>query len=449
MQPLNRRQFLGLGAAGLATTALASCASPGAVSVNSAPVIPAVAEGEKIRLTYWAWLKDLQITADVWNAQNPNVQVDVVWIQGGNAGGYAKMYSALAAGGGPDIGQVELRQVPEFLLQNGLVDLARYGAADYENNYDAGLWNQVNFNDGIFGIPQDSGPMAFYYQTELLDQVGGQPPATWEEWAALSAEVRKLGDGTYLDVFPVGDASVFTAYATQAGAQWFSFEGDEWVIDMTDDATLMAADFFDKAIDDDLVNTRYGAYTPPWYAAAADGQIAGVTSASWGDALIQSISGGEGKWKVAPMQVWDGVGTGSSYLGGSTSAVLANSRHPKEALDFCVWLTTAPEAIDSLIANSGIGWSPSPDYIGATRRQPSEWFSGQNYNEEVFVDMAKQQNLDWIWSPLTQSTFNVLQDGFRRKITSGQTLVDTMQQAQDAAVTAFRNKGLSVRAVQS
>ena len=302
----------------------------------------------------------------------------------------------------------------------------------------------MKFDDGLFGVPQDSGPMAFYYQTELMDQVGGTPPKTWQDWAALSAEVRKLGPGTYLDVFPVSDASVFTAYATQAGAQWFSFEGDEWVINMTDDATLMVADFFDKAIDDDLVNTAYGAYSPPWYAAASNGQIAGVTSASWGDALIQSISGGEGKWKVAPMQTWD-IGTGSTYLGGSTSAVLANSKHPKEALDFCVWLTTAPEAIDSLIKNSGIGWSPSPDYIGSSRREPSEWFSGQNYNEEVFVPMAAEQSKDWIWSPLTQSTFNALSDGFRSKLTSGQTLVETMRQGQKQAVTAFRNKGLSVR----
>ena len=52
-----------------------------------------------------------------------DIQVEAVWIPGGNAGGYQKMYSAITAGGGPDIGQVELRQLPEFLLANGLVDL--------------------------------------------------------------------------------------------------------------------------------------------------------------------------------------------------------------------------------------------------------------------------------------------------------------------------------------
>ncbi len=436
--------MLGLGAGAAASVALSSCASPGAVSVNKAAVIPA-ADG-KVRLTYWSWLKDLQNVCDVWNAENPDVYVEAVWIQGGTGGGYQKMYSALAAGGGPDIGQVELRQVPEFLLQNGLVDLSRYGADEYADRFDEGLWSQVQFNDGIYGIPQDSGPMAFYYQTEPLEQLGGTPPATWDDWAALATEARKLGPDTYLDVFPVADASVFTAYATQAGAVWFGTEGNEWIINMTDDATLMVADFFDRAIDQDIVNTSFGAYSPPWYAAAADGKILGLTSASWGDALVQSVAGGEGKWRVAPMQRWN-TGFGSSYQGGSTAAVLANSAHPKEALDFCIWMTTSPEGIDAMIANSGIGWSPATDYIGKDRQKPSDWFSGQNYNEEVFVPMAQEQNLDWVWSPLTQYTLNALGDGFRKKLTTGQTLVETLSIVQEDVVAAFRNKGLSARAV--
>ena len=77
---------------------LAGCATPGTTSVNAQPVVPA-ATGEKVTLTYWAWLKDLQKVADVWNAKHPDVQVQVSWIPGGNDGGYQKMYSALAAGG--------------------------------------------------------------------------------------------------------------------------------------------------------------------------------------------------------------------------------------------------------------------------------------------------------------------------------------------------------------
>ncbi|MBC7724223.1 MAG: extracellular solute-binding protein [Burkholderiaceae bacterium] len=447
MHSISRRQALAFGMAGAASLALAACAAPGGGLVNSRPVIPAV-PGEKITLTYWAWLKDLQKVADVWNAQNPLVQVEAVWIPGGNAGGYQKMYSAIAAGGGPDIGQVELRQLPEFLLANGVVDLSRYGADQYQDRYDAGLWQQVSFNGSVYAIPQDSGPMAFYYQRELFEQIGATPPTTWDEWALLAAEVRQTGRQNYLDVFPVGDASVFTAYATQAGAAWFRPDGDRWIVDMLDPATLEVAAFFDRAIDADIVNTGYAAYSPPWYAAAAAEQVYGVTGASWGDALVQSISGGEGKWGVAPMQTWGDTGFGSTYLGGSTSAVLANSKHPKEALDFITWMTTSPEGIDAMIANSGIGWSPASDYIGAARAEPSAWFSGQNYNEEVFAPAAADQSLDWTWAPLTQFALNTLQDEFRLKVTSGQSLVDSLVKAQEDIIQAFVNKGLRVEGVR-
>ncbi|MGL5249293.1 MAG: ABC transporter substrate-binding protein, partial [Brooklawnia sp.] len=180
MRTLTRRRVLGLGLGAVAAGMVGGCSTPGTISVNSLPVIPPKAPGEKITLTYWAWLKDLQKVADIWNRQHPDVQVNAVWIPGGNSGGYQKMYSALAAGGGPDMAQIEMRSIPEFILVNGLVDLARYGANDHAGQFDPTLWSQVSFTGGVYGVPQDSGPMGFYYQTELLDEVGAKPPTNWD-----------------------------------------------------------------------------------------------------------------------------------------------------------------------------------------------------------------------------------------------------------------------------
>ncbi|WP_167133484.1 ABC transporter substrate-binding protein [Paramicrobacterium chengjingii] len=442
MTPVTRRQLLSFGLGSVAIGMLAGCATPGTTSVNAQPVIAPAATGEKITLTYWAWLKNLQKVADIWNAKNPNVQVDAVWIPGGNDGGYQKMYSALAAGGGPDLAQVEMRTIPEFMLVNGLVDLSRYGADNHAAKFDKTLWDQVSFTGGVYGVPQDSGPMATFYQPALYDTVGGTPPGTWDEWAELAKELR--GQDIYLECFPISDASPFCAYATQAGARWLTPEEDGWVINMTDEATLNVARFFDAAIDKDLVTTSYTPYSPAWYAAAADGKLAAVTSASWGDALVESVAGGGGKWKVSPMPTWGDSGFGSSYLGGSTAAVLANSAHPQEALEFAVWMCTDHEAIDALIKHCGIGWSPAADYIGASRQEPSDFFSGQNYNEDVFVPATQQQNPDWSWWPVTQQSFNILSEGFRRKA-SGGTLVDAVAYAETEIIDAFRHKGLSIR----
>ncbi len=32
--------------------------------------------------------------------------------------------------------------------------------------------------------------MGFYYQTAILEQAGGEPPATWDEWKVLADKVR-------------------------------------------------------------------------------------------------------------------------------------------------------------------------------------------------------------------------------------------------------------------
>lgn len=443
MAGLSRRHLFRAGLGVGAGTVLTACGT-GRRGNTEQPLIPRAEPGETVHLTYWSWLKDLQQVCDIWNAKTPGVQVEAVWVQPGNDGGYQKLFSALAAGGGPDLAQVELRQIPAFRLVNGLVDLSRYGIGEHAAKYDPTLLSQVSFGDGVYGVPQDSGPCAFYYRADVMDEVGAEPAGTWREWAELASEYRAAD--RYLECFSVDDTSPFAALATQAGATWFQIDGDEWVIDMSDDATMHVAEHFDRAIDKDLVDTSMSSFTPGWFAAAGNGSLGAVTSGSWADALIMGTGGTEGLWRVSPMPTWGDTGFGSTHLGGSTVATLANSRHPQEALDFSVWMTTDPEGIDAMIESSGIGWSPSPDHIGTVRQQPSEFFGGQNYNEEILVPAAEQQNPDWVWGPTTLQVFGVLADNFRRKLSGDTTLMKACAQAQEESVKLLRDKGLNARA---
>ncbi|MCI9890008.1 extracellular solute-binding protein [Micrococcales bacterium 31B] len=436
-----RKLFAGASLAALGAAGLSGCAQI-TPNVNAKPTI-APATGP-VKLTYWAWLKDLQKTLDVWNAQNPNIQVEAVWIPGGDGGGYSKMLSAVAAGGGPDIGQIEMRTLPQFVLNNSLVDLSRYGFNEYKDQFDPVLWGQCSLAGGVFGAPQDSGPVAFYYRHDLFDQMGAQPPATWVEWAEVAKEFKTLSKGGKLEVFNVSDASLLCSYATQAGANWTQPEGDEWIINLLDEGTLEVAEFFDKALTDDLLDTTMGAFSPGWTAAVLDGKIGALTSASWADALIEVAEATSGKWKVAPMQKWS-QGFGSTYLGGSTAAVMANSQHPYEAAQFLGWLGTSHEAVDAMIDFNGIGWSPAKDYVGAKRQKPSEFFSGQNYNEEVFAKMAQDQNTSWAWPPVLKEVFNLLQDGFRLKLSENKSLMATLEDVQPQVVKILQDKGLKAR----
>ncbi|MFC7375534.1 ABC transporter substrate-binding protein [Brachybacterium sp. GCM10030268] len=438
MSRFSRRSALaGSGAAALAAAA-AACAPPNPGGVNAEATIPA-ADGP-VTLTYWAWLKDLQKVADVFNASQDRIRVETTWIPGGNDGGYAKILSAVAAGGGPDIAQVELRSVPEFALAGALVDLTRYGFADQESAFDPGAVSQIKVGDAYWAVPQDTGPVGTFYNREVLEgEMGLQAPATWQEFHELAGTVAEAGK--QLITLDPGDGSHPVAWAMQSGAQWFTPEGDGWIVNMTDDASMRVAEFWDGILAEKLVGTGYGAFSTPWYAAAGAGDVLASISGSWSDALIQTTPGAEGKWAVAPMPRWeDGFASGAH--GGSSAAVLSNSAHPAEALEFLTWMCTDPVGIDAMIENSGIGWSPAADYIGEVRQEPSEFFSGQNYNEEVFVPMAEGQNLEWTWAPLMQRVMAILGDGMNGAITGEVPLTDMFAETQAEIVRIMREIGL-------
>lgn len=440
---VSRRAALAGGAAAL-TAGVAACTPTGASTVNSQPTIPA-ASG-KVTLTYWAWLKDLQKVCDVFNAQQDRIHVTANWIPGGDSGGYAKILSAVAAGGGPDIAQVEMRGIPEFALSGSLIDLARYGALDHEDTFDAGAFSQVHIGEQVWGIPQDTGPSAFFYNREVVEgELGQKSPATWDEFKTLAQAANDSGK-KIISLDP-SDGSVLTLWAMQKGANWFQPQDNGWVLNMVDDASMQLAEFWDGMLAEGLIGTSFGPFSAPWMAACGAGTILGYVGGSWADALVEGVPGGSGKWAVGAMPRWED-GNVSGMLGGSTAAVMANSKHPAEALEFLTWMCTSPEGIDAMIANSGIGWSPAKDYIGEKREQPSEFFSGQNYNVDVIKPMAAGQNLDWVWSPVTSRVNALLGDGMNAAVAGTKKLVDVLPEVQGQTLEIMQKIGLDVEAAR-
>lgn len=442
MSRISRRSALLGSGAGLTAAALTACAPPDTGKVNDEPTIPP-SDGP-VTLTYWAWLKDLQMVADVFNESQDRIRVEAAWVPGAGTGGYAKMLSAVAAGGGPDIAQITLRHISEFALAGAVVDLSRYGMDEQESLFDPGAASHVKVGDTFWGVPQDTGPMATFYNREVLEEeLGLAPPATWEEFYETAGIVSEAGKN--LISLDPSDGAHPMAWVIQSGATWFRPEGDGWIVDMTDEASMRVADYWDRIFAEGLVGTGYGAYSTPWYAAAGNGEVLANIGGSWSDALTETVPGGSGKWAVAPMPVWgDGLGYPSSMQGGSSAAVMANSQHPVEALEFLTWMCTDPAGIDAMIEYSGIGWSPAADYIGESRQEPSEFFSGQNYNQEVIVPMAEGQNLEWTWAPLTQRIEAIVGDGMTNAVTGEVPLAEMFAEAQTEIVEIMRGIGLNV-----
>jgi multiple sugar transport system substrate-binding protein len=79
---------------------------------------------------------------------------------------------------------VEYDSLSSFRLQDGLVNIAECpGISDASGQFVDWTWSQAQLGDeGVYAVPQDTGPMALYYRKDLFDAAGIAPPTTWEEY---------------------------------------------------------------------------------------------------------------------------------------------------------------------------------------------------------------------------------------------------------------------------
>jgi multiple sugar transport system substrate-binding protein len=433
-RPLRRRTVLGTAAAA-ATAALAGCS--GAADRPAAP--RRRKNGEKIRLSFWSWVPGIDKPVDLWNRTHPDVHVTVEKVSAVNGQQYAKMHAAIKAGNPPDLAQIEYPVIPSFLLDNGLYDLATLGAARHRNLFVGWQWQQSVFGDGIYAIPQASGPMGLFYRHDLFRKWGLEPPKTWDAYESAAAAIRKKG--AWIDTFAPTNGNRFAGLAWQAGAAWYSARGETWTVHLDDAPTRRVADYWESLVKRKLVKTipdRQNA----WYKDIQTGAVPAWIGASWGDALLAgNAPATAGKWRVAPLPQWKKGGDAQANWGGSTTAVLAAASYPQDALDFALWLNTDPESV-ALLIGGGYGFPGAVKGYATTDLDVDRaFFGGQEYSK-VFADAGAHVDTAWKWGPGVDTLYQRLGDAFTRALADGTPFRSVLADVQRATVTDLRNKGL-------
>ncbi|MFJ5217071.1 ABC transporter substrate-binding protein [Streptomyces sp. NPDC088354] len=398
-------------------------------------------------LTFWSWVPGIERNVALWNRLHPGVRVELEKVAASGGAQYAKMHAALKAGSPPDLAQVEYQMVPGFLLDQGLVDLARHGADRYRARFADWLWQQTVYAGGVYAIPQDSGPMVLFQRQDLLDRWGIETPATWDDFAAAARVVRRRG--AHLTSFSPSNPGWFTALAWQAGARWFRAGGDTWLVSVDDEPTRRVTRYWDRLIKDRLVTTQ-PMMQSAWYAGLQSGDLVSWTGGSWGDALLTgNAPGGAGKWRVRPMPQWHTPGSGaapsSGNWGGSTTAVFTGTRNPRAALDFAVWLNSDPASVRLLI-RGGYGYpAPVSGFTPAELDNRAAYFGGQDYGAVVAASGAAVDRA-WTWGPTMDTFFQRLTDALSGAVSDGTPLTATLPGLQARTLADLRDKGLKAEA---
>ena len=425
--------------------ALAGCSASGGDSSgtggDAASCTPA--DGD-VTLEFTSWIPGIEDVVEIWNEANPEIQVDVQTGPNGNGGTYQNFFNQIKAGDAPDLGQIEYDALPNFLVQDGLEDLsACEDVVAAEDQFVDWAWGQVTLGtEGVYGVPQDTGPMGLFYRADLFEQNGIEIPTTWDEYREAAVKIRELGG--YITNFSQSDINQFAGFAWQDGAQWFSSDDEGWTVSLADDATATVADYWQSMLDDDLVAT-VPAWTDEWNNAYNSGQVWTWNSAVWG---ANSISSGApdtaGSWAVAPLPQWEEGGSAAGNWGGSSTAVLKGSEHLYEATKFALWLNTSDEALTALAEAANLYPATTAGLDLPVYAEGVEFYGGQKIYD-IFADAATQVSPDFAWGPTMTQTYSDVSDGFKAAVSGSGTLLDAIEKGQTATVDALKAASIPVK----
>jgi multiple sugar transport system substrate-binding protein len=263
--PFTRRKFL-ISTAAAASSAwfVAACSGGETDTPAAAPQAPSqipqseidAALNTETTLTFWTWVPDIQNEVKLFTTKYPKIKVNVTNL-GNGAPHYQKLRTAIQAGqGAPDVAQVEFQYINSFTLAEGdLLDLTPYAPPTLKDSFPAWVWSQVNTNGGLWGIPQDTGPMGLLYREDLLQQAGLEAPKTYDDFAAGAQTYHSKNPKSYLVNVAPNEPGQFVAYLWQAGVRPFSYDGQQTVkVDLASDQAKTVAKFWGDLVTSDTAS---------------------------------------------------------------------------------------------------------------------------------------------------------------------------------------------------
>lgn len=444
-----RRRVLAAAALGIAVAAaMTACSSSTSGGSSAGPTKVTAADVEaalqqKSTITVWAWAPQVKDIVAAFEKQYPNVTVNLV-----NAGTatdeYTKLQNVIKAGNGvPDVAQIEYYALPQFSLTGSLTDLDDVGLGDLKSDYSEAVWDAVSPGGKAQALPQDTGPMALFYNKKVFDQYGLTVPKTWDDFLADAKKLHAANPKEYI-TNDTGDPGFVTSMIWDAGGQPFKVSGTSKVsINLQDPGSQKFATLWNQMIQGGLLSP-ISSWSDQWYTALGNGSIASLVTGAWMPGNLESgVAAGKGDWRVAPMPVWSaGAPAATAENGGSADAVMKASKNQLVAAGFLKYMNQGPGA--TIFANEGGFPSEdsvltSPDFLN----QAPDYFGGQQINQ-ILSQAAASVIPDWSYLPFEVYANSVFPDTVGKAYATKSDLNAALQAWQSTCVTYGQQQGFTV-----
>ena len=361
---------------------------------------------------------------------------------GGGTDSSAKLVTATRAENAPDVAIVEYNTLPAMIVAGVAQDITEY-ADGLEGEFAPGVWSQATFDGATYGVPQDAGPQALTYNKARFDELGIEVPTTWEEFAEAAEKVHEADPDTYITTFAPDDFGGIAAFAQQAGAEWWSVDGDTWTVDFDDDASVAVADYWQDLVDRDLVQAE-PLLTPEWNAKVNDGEVLSWPAGLWAAGVLYGVAEeSAGDWAMAPLPQWEEGDSAVGFQGGSAVVVTTSAEHPEAAAEFARWMGTADEASAAQIEQGQYPASLAGQELTLESDPPLLMPKQKDYWETA-AEITRNTIPEISWGPNTNVASSAFQDAMSTAVTNGTPLRDALTEIEAEVVDDMKTAGFEV-----
>ena len=430
---ISKKIFASAAVCALSVASLAACSS-------SSEQADKPAEGEAVKIEYLHRLPDgdgMTPVADIvakWNEENPDIQVTATKFDGNAQDLIKKVQTDTAASTAPCLYQAGYADLAELYV-NGLVqDVSQYASA-YKADFNAGPFESMAINGQYLGLPQDTGPLVYFYNKAAFEELGLSVPTTSDEF--IETAKAAAAQGKYIAAYE-GDegAQIFSAMTAAAGGQWFATDGESWTVNTADAGAAKVADFWQQLLDAGAVKV-VGRWAEEWAPALQSGELIGTIGAAWEAPLLAGdMPDQSGQWAIAQLPDF-GAGAASGPDGGSGVVVSKTCEYPEQAMAFNAWFNT--QVNDLASQGLVVAASAAPD-------APSyaEFYGGQDVIAEFNAANTAMKPFTFIpgWS-VPQAYFSG--DGGAAAGDGSMTVADVFAKGGDTAKQALTDLGLTVK----
>ncbi|QIY74204.1 extracellular solute-binding protein [Streptomyces sp. RLB1-33] len=436
-----RRRVVHAAVAGLALTGLlTACGGSGSGdSSSSGPVT----------LPFWGWANGQEAVVKAFNASHKDIKLkytkvtDQLTMQ-------KQLTNAVKAGNAPCLVQNTAEYVTTWVSQGALADITKYVGSS-KDKFNAGAWAGAQVQGKVFGVPTSSAPAFTIYRTDVFQKYGLKAPATWDDFITAGKVLKK--HGIKVTNYAGEDPSTLEVLAMQAGAHWYSIDGNAWKVNFQDAGTLKAAQTIQEIIDNDL-NSKLSFAD---YAAVQRNYDNGGTAtrqiSTWQMAgMVQNFTKSNGKWALAPWPTFKGEAAktpaGTNQSGGLT-LVTKQCKNQQQAAEAALWMSTDTGAVKTMASpTTGNGVMPaladSDSYVGEAI---SDKLLGDSYapGKKVVTDSLGTVTSDWTFGPDWTAMFTEMQSGWAKVINKDQKVTDLLAHMQEWTVGDLKSRGISVK----